>query len=78
MEKLMDIKSQLSNSIAECIGLSASDISAMLETPPDPKMGDAALPCFKLAKSLRKAPPKIAAEIAELRVFPALRQPAAI
>lgn len=61
----MDIKSQLSNSIAQCIGLSSSDISAMLETPPDPKMGDAALPCFKLAKSLRKAPPKIAAEIAE-------------
>lgn len=61
----MDIKSQLSNSIAQCIGLSSSDISAMLETPPDPKMGDAALPCFKLAKPLRKAPPKIAAEIAE-------------
>ncbi len=66
----MDIKSQLSNSIAECIGLSASDISAMLETPPDPKMGDAALPCFKLAKSLRKAPPKIAAEIAEKLSIP--------
>ena len=70
MEKLMDIKSQLSNSIAECIGLSASDISAMLETPPDPKMGYAALPCFKLAKSLRKAPPKIAAEIAEKLSIP--------
>ncbi len=36
-----------------------------LETPPDRKMGDLAFPCFKLAKTLRKAPPAIASEIME-------------
>ena len=37
----------------------------MMDTPPDPKLGEAALPCFKLAKELRKAPPVIAQELAE-------------
>jgi arginyl-tRNA synthetase len=32
--------------------------------PSDPEMGDAALPCFMLAKTLRKAPQKIAEDIA--------------
>lgn len=40
--------------------MTASDI----ETPPDPKLGDLGFPCFKLSKSLRKAPPVIAQEIA--------------
>ena len=36
------------------------DLSGLLEVPPDPKMGDYAFPCFKLSRSLRKAPPMIA------------------
>jgi arginyl-tRNA synthetase len=36
-----------------------------LEAPPQPEFGDFAFPCFKLAKSLRKAPPVIAKELAE-------------
>ncbi|OWR27929.1 arginine--tRNA ligase [Saccharibacillus sp. O23] len=36
----------------------------MLELPPDPGLGDAAFPCFSLAKTLRKAPQQIAAELA--------------
>ena len=36
-----------------------------LETPPDRKMGDVAFPCFKLARTLRMAPPAIAAGILE-------------
>lgn len=34
-----------------------------LETPRDPSMGDMAFPCFVLAKELKSAPPKIAAEL---------------
>jgi arginyl-tRNA synthetase len=34
-----------------------------LEIPPDPKLGDFAMPCFKLAKQLRKGPPQIAQQI---------------
>lgn len=37
----------------------------MLELPPDPEWGDAAFPCFSLAKTLRKAPQQIASELAE-------------
>lgn len=35
-----------------------------LEVPPDPKLGDFAMPCFKMAKAMRKAPPQIAQQIA--------------
>lgn len=45
-------------------GLTAQDVAGMLEAPPKPDMGDFAFPCFRLAKALRKAPPKIAADIA--------------
>ena len=44
--------------------LSAADYEALLELPPDPAMGDYALPCFKLAKSLRKPPVAIAEALA--------------
>ena len=40
--------------------LTVNEIADMLEFPPDRKMGDLALPCFKLSKVLRKAPPMIA------------------
>ncbi len=39
-------------------------VAEALSVPPDPKLGDVAFPCFKLAKALRKAPPQIAAELA--------------
>ena len=34
-----------------------------LEIPPDPKLGDFAFPCFRLAKQYKKAPPQIAQKI---------------
>ncbi|WP_172200256.1 arginine--tRNA ligase [Saccharibacillus qingshengii] len=37
----------------------------LLEQPPDPKLGDAAFPCFTLSKSLRRAPQQIASELAQ-------------
>lgn len=46
------------------IGLSLADTAALFEKPSDPKLGDLALPCFKLAKLLRQAPPKIASDLA--------------
>ncbi len=44
-------------------GLSVAEIADMFEYPPDDKLGDLALPCFKFAKTLRKAPPMIANEL---------------
>ena len=61
----MDLKTALAEEIAKHAGLTSGEISQMLETPPDPKLGDAALPCFQLAKVLRKAPPAIAQELSE-------------
>ena len=40
------------------------DVSSMFEKPKDPKMGDVALPCFKLAKELHKSPIEIAKDLA--------------
>lgn len=41
------------------------DIEGLIEVPPKPELGDYALPCFQLAKTLRKSPQQIAAEIAQ-------------
>ena len=45
--------------------LTREQVKDMIEIPGDEKMGDYAFPCFKLAKALRKAPPMIAADVAE-------------
>ena len=41
----------------------AADIRGQLAVPPDPNLGDYAFPCFRFAKVLRMAPPKIAEAI---------------
>lgn len=45
--------------------LSLDEVKAMVEVPGDEAMGDYAFPCFKLAKTLKKAPPLIAKDIAK-------------
>ncbi len=45
--------------------LTAEEIAAMLEYPPDRAMGDVALPCFRLSKALRRSPVDIAKTLAE-------------
>ncbi|MBN1156443.1 arginine--tRNA ligase [Candidatus Woesearchaeota archaeon] len=51
--------------VAENAGISALEADKLLEIPPNPELGDYAFPCFGLAKSLKKAPVVIAAELAE-------------
>ncbi|MBQ9935464.1 MAG: arginine--tRNA ligase [Lachnospiraceae bacterium] len=46
-------------------GLNREEISALIEIPPKPELGDFAFPCFRLAKTMRKAPQMIAADIKE-------------
>jgi arginyl-tRNA synthetase len=63
---MINFKEQIAAVLAEEIeGLAAEEIRDMIEIPTDSKMGDYAFPCFKLAKVLRKAPPMIAAGVAE-------------
>lgn len=45
------------------VELSSEDVLRKIETPKDTSKGDLAFPCFILAKSLKKAPPMIAAEL---------------
>ena len=47
-------------------GLDVPSIAKMLEYPPDDKMGDIALPCFKLSKTLRSSPVMIAQKLSEM------------
>jgi arginyl-tRNA synthetase len=44
--------------------LTADEIGGLLEIPPDETLADYALPCFTLAKKLRKSPAVIAADLA--------------
>lgn len=46
-------------------GLTPDDIEALIEIPPKPEMGDFSFPCFRLAKTMRKAPQMIATDIKE-------------
>ena len=65
MDMMTTIASQLASTIAsvwpDVEGLPVADeIRGLLAVPPDPALGDYAFPCFRLAKPLRSAPPKIA------------------
>ena len=60
------LESSLKAQWPEVQGLpAAEDIRGLLEVPPSKEMGDYAFPCFRLAKALRMAPPKIAAALSE-------------
>lgn len=70
----MDMMTRIANLTAECFaaiwpdaqGLpTAEEIRGLLAVPPNPEMGDYAFPCFRLAKALRMAPPKISDTVAE-------------
>ncbi|WP_123042773.1 arginine--tRNA ligase [Cohnella candidum] len=45
--------------------LSEEETAGLIEIPPRPEMGDAALPCFSLAKLLRQSPQAIAERLAQ-------------
>ena len=58
----MDFKKHIADNI-QAGDLTPDEIYAMLALPPNTEMGDFALPCFRLAKTMRKPPVKIAEEI---------------
>lgn len=60
------MKNQIVNLLSQNIKvLTSEEISQLIEIPPKPEMGDFAFPCFRLAKSYRKAPPMIAQDLKE-------------
>ena len=69
---MQNIKINIAQKIADkiladnsAVEISGADILAMFEYPPDPALGDLALPCFKLSRTLRRSPMQIADAIAE-------------
>ncbi len=69
---MLTIKKKIASALARGIAalgapdaLSEGELALMLEYPPDDTMGDLALPCFKLSRTLRRAPVQIAASLCE-------------
>ena len=61
----MDYKQSIAQLIATAAHMDAQDILPLIEVPPNPNMGDFAMPCFQLAKVLRKAPQAIATDLSQ-------------
>ena len=59
----MDFKKYIASRI-KAEGLSEEELCSLIAVPPNTEMGDYALPCFGLAKTMRKPPAAIAEELA--------------
>ena len=59
----MDFKVEISKMMSKSLELESAEILEGIEVPPNAEMGDYAFPCFRLAKTLKKAPSIIANEI---------------
>ena len=82
---MQNFKKIISNKVLDVIQASfqgvelcEEDIISMLEYPPDANMGDLALPCFKLSKTLRRSPIQIAQVIASGIVDSAVKKAEAV
>lgn len=57
------LKNKIAAKLHSLCGLETDLLAEMLEYPPDRKLGDISLPCFKLSRNLRQAPQVIAASL---------------
>ena len=62
---MIDFKKEVAKAIAKALEMDVKEIEISIENPKGADNGDYAFPCFRLAKTLRKAPPAIAEEIKE-------------
>ena len=60
---MIDFKKIIAEAISKVLEMDALEIEKTIEKPKGPDNGDYAFPCFRLAKTLRKAPPMIADDI---------------
>ena len=61
--KMINFRKEIANSIENVTNINKEELETYIEVPKDNANGDYAFPCFKLAKTLKKAPPTIAEEI---------------
>ena len=64
MSHIDQYKNEFAALLAAKTGMSAEDITPLIELPPESAMGDLAFPCFSLAKKMQKAPAAISSELA--------------
>ncbi len=64
------IREQLAEELETKLPMTRDEIVKLLEYPPNPDMGDAALPCFTLAKTMKQSPQHIAMKLAEELTHP--------
>ena len=62
---MINFKEKIAESISKVTNISKEELENYIEKPKDNRMGDFALPCFKLAKEMKKPPMQIANEIKE-------------
>ena len=62
---MIDYKKEISKQIENITNIEAETLEKYIEIPSNEENGDYAFPCFKLAKTMRKAPQQIAEEIKE-------------
>lgn len=67
----MDFKQLIAEALSSLCNMEVSELAGYLEVPKNADMGDYAFPCFRLSKTLRKAPPVIAKELEEKLTLPA-------
>lgn len=63
---MVDFKKEIALIVAAQADSAAEELMEMMEIPKYSDMGDFSLPCFKMAKQLRKAPKVIAEELAAM------------
>ena len=66
---MIDFKNVIANELKKVTNI--DNIGEYIEIPANKEMGDLSLPCFKLAKEMKKSPPIIANEINENLQLPA-------
>ena len=62
---MIDFKKQVAEAVAKALEMDVKEIEISIENPKGIDNGDYAFPCFRLAKTLKKAPPIIATELKE-------------
>ena len=62
---MIDFKKKVAEALAKALEMDIKEIEISIENPKGTDNGDYAFPCFRLAKTLRKAPPAIAEEVKE-------------
>lgn len=60
---MINFKEEIAKLISKVTNINSKELESYIEVPPDSNLGDYAFPCFKLARTLKKAPPLIAEEI---------------